>query len=41
MAEGETKMRDLFGGNIAVLDDVGQLPKVAGKKIVELMRRQS
>lgn len=39
--EGEAKMRELFSGNVAVLDDVGQLPKVAGKKIVELMRRQS
>lgn len=38
---GEEKMRELFGGNVAVLDDVSQLPKVAGKKIVELMRRQS
>ena len=39
--EGEAKMRELFSGNVAVLDDVGQLPKVAGKKIVDLMRRQS
>ncbi|MDP9478477.1 MAG: hypothetical protein M3R38_22815, partial [Actinomycetota bacterium] len=35
----EVKMRDLFGGSVVIMDDVRQLPKVAGKKIVDLLRR--
>lgn len=40
IAEAESSARDLFGGKVAVIDDVRQLPKVAGKKIVDLLRRE-
>ncbi len=36
----EERSRQLFGGKVAVIDDVRQLPKVAGKKIVDLLRRE-
>lgn len=36
----EERSRELFGGKVAVIDDVRQLPKVAGKKIVDLLRRE-
>jgi len=35
----EAKMREIFGGRVAVLDHVSQLPKVAGKKMADLLRR--
>lgn len=38
--EVEQRMRELFGGKVSFLDDVGQLPKVTGKKIVDLLRRE-
>ena len=41
LKESEAKMTDLFGGRAVILDDVGGLPKVAGKKIVDLLRRRS
>lgn len=36
----EDECRQLFGGRVAVIDDVRQLPRVAGKKIVDLLRRE-
>ena len=40
IAEMEKDARELFGGKVAVIDNVRQLPKVAGKKIVDLLRRE-